>query len=72
MKRNLVLAALRVAGYHNDQQARVRLLVENRVSLVSANEAWRVGVKARENGVRCSCPRCSSTSTEGGKNENGC
>jgi hypothetical protein len=71
VKRKDALAALRVAGYHNDQAARVRLLVENRVSLISANEAWVAGVRARAAGVPCSCSRCSATSTVGVKNENG-
>lgn len=58
MKRKHLITALRVAGCHQDRQTWMRVYVENRISLQVANEAWRSGVKAKENGMRCDCCRC--------------
>ncbi|HEV2155428.1 hypothetical protein [Bradyrhizobium sp.] len=43
MTRKQILAALKAAGAANDRQAWTRLYVENRVSLVAANQQWREG-----------------------------
>ena len=59
MKRADALAHIRIAGYHDDQRARVRLFVENRVSKAAADEAWRSGIAARNAGVKCSCYQCN-------------
>lgn len=59
MKRSVLLAALRVAGYHDDVRAWVRLYTENRVSRQVANEQWQLGKRMRSNGVRCSCYECN-------------
>jgi hypothetical protein len=58
MKRADVLAALRVAGYHNDQRSRVRLIVENRVSREAADTAWVTGQYQKHQGVACACHTC--------------
>lgn len=59
MKRTDLLALLRVAGYHNDQRSRVRLMVENRISREAADKAWATGIEQKKNGMKCSCPDCS-------------
>ncbi len=59
MKRADVLSLIRVAGYHNDQRSRVRLLVENRVSREAADKAWLTGIEQKQNGMKCSCPDCA-------------
>jgi hypothetical protein len=56
--RSDTLAALRVAGYHNDQRARVRLLVENRISREAADKAWATGGVQRRQGMPCGCLQC--------------
>jgi hypothetical protein len=48
MKRKLALDALRVAGFENDRRAFVRLYVENRVSIETAERAWREGRRVAE------------------------
>lgn len=60
MNRKDALAYMRIAGYHNDHKTFTRLLVENRVSLQSANEAWRSGVAAKQGGMKCECPGCKA------------
>lgn len=57
-KRETVLQLVKVAGYHNDSAAGVRLLVENPISRKVYNEAWASGQRARESGVPCSCYQC--------------
>ncbi|VUZ24121.1 Uncharacterised protein [uncultured Comamonas sp.] len=58
-KREDTLAAMRIAGYHNDKAAFTRLLVENRIRLTVADEAWLTGRKQRANGMKCACYECS-------------
>lgn len=58
MTRTDTLAAIRVAGYHNDQRARVRLMVENRVSREAADKAWVTGAYARHQAMPCGCFAC--------------
>lgn len=60
MKRKAVIAALRVAGYHADTTAWVRLYVENRISKAVADEAWASGREAKKNGVKCDCNQCQN------------
>lgn len=57
-KRDGALARMRVAGYHNDQRARVVLLVESRVNRKAMDDAWASGVNAKAAGVRCDCFHC--------------
>ncbi len=58
MKREHVIAYIRVAGYHDDAAAFTRLLIENRISYAKAKEAFASGKRARANGVRCDCHEC--------------
>ena len=59
MKRKDALAHLRVAGYHEDKGAFVRLFTEARISYQVATDAYRAGLRAREAGVRCTCRDCN-------------
>jgi hypothetical protein len=52
------LAAIRVAGYHNDQRTRVRLFTESRVSREAADKAWAKGMDQRAAGMACGCYQC--------------
>ena len=60
MKRKDSLAWLRIAGYHNNTAAFVRLYVENRVSRTAADKAWDQGVKYKKDGGTCSCRECKA------------
>ena len=57
-KRDQVLWAMRIAGYHGDQEARIRLLVESRVGQTSMNDAWDQGTSANKSGMKCNCRIC--------------
>ena len=59
--RQQLLAAIRVAGYHDDQRTLVRLRVENRVSNDVWRQQWAAGQKMRADGMPCACPRCKTT-----------
>ena len=58
-KRSLILASLRVAGYHNDTKTWTRTYVENRVSIQVAKQQWHTGQDMRSKGVPCSCSECA-------------
>ena len=60
MKREHLLAHLRVAGYHEDRAAFTRLYIENRVSKKVADDAFNVGRTMRRNGVGCGCSDCKA------------
>lgn len=51
MTRAQAIAAMRVAGYHEDRAAWTRLYVEQRVSFEKAQRAWREGAELRMTGV---------------------
>lgn len=59
MSRQHALQYLKVAGYHNDNAAFVRLYVENRISVSNARMAFAQGMQAKANGVKCSCRDCN-------------
>lgn len=59
MRRAALLVSLRVAGYHNDQAAFVRLLVEHRISRQAANDAFQIGWRQRQGGMKCGCYKCN-------------
>lgn len=61
MTRQLALAHITYAGYHNDKRRGARLYVENRVSLAAYQKAWAEGVRAKAAGVHCSCTECRET-----------
>lgn len=58
MKREYLLAYLRVAGYHEDRATFTRLYIENRISRPAAEDAFRAGRQAKVRGVRCDCHEC--------------
>lgn len=57
-QRETAIALMRVAGYHEDQRERVRLLVESRVNREVMDTAWQAGRIMRARGVPCSCHEC--------------
>jgi hypothetical protein len=59
MKRKDTLNWLKIAGYHNNQSAYVRIFVEGRVSREAADEAWRRGIDAKAAGMPCHCKDCT-------------
>lgn len=59
MKKEHLLARLRIAGYHNDTRDFTRLYLEGRVSLRVAQTEFATGVKLRESGMRCTCYECT-------------
>ena len=61
MKRSDALAHLRIAGYHGDHKAFMRLYVENRVAYPIAQRAFADGAAMYRNGVKCSCMGCEET-----------
>lgn len=60
-KRESALVNCRVAGYHNDSKLFVDAYIENRISYQKAEEAWREGVRAKRNGMKCGCYNCTHT-----------
>lgn len=58
-KRQRVLDAIKVAGYHNDDRTVIRLYTENRVSYPAAMAARSAGVKAYLAGMPCTCFDCT-------------
>lgn len=59
MTRQQAIACMKYAGYHLDQKAYVRLLVESRVNRAAMNAAWEDGIKSKQIGVKCSCRECN-------------
>lgn len=57
-KRDIALNVAKVAGYHHDQRAFIRVIVESRIAWSFLNEAWRYGVQAKESGMKCTCQEC--------------
>lgn len=60
MKREHLLAHLRVAGYHEDRAAFTRLYIENKISKAKADEAFRQGRAMKAAGVGCDCHDCKA------------
>ncbi len=58
MKRSMLIALLRIAGYHDDMKAFTRLYVENRIKLFKAKQAFAEGKQLRAGGVGCTCYEC--------------
>lgn len=50
-QRELTLAHMRIAGYDDDAATWTRLLIENRISMPVAKEAWRQGKAMKEAGI---------------------
>jgi hypothetical protein len=59
MKRKDALVLIRVAGYHEDTAAGIRLYVENRVSFEAYTVVFQRGRAMKAAGVKCSCIDCN-------------
>lgn len=59
-KRELAISIARVAGYHDDKARFTRLVVEARVARKHLDDAWRIGVQQKRNGMPCTCARCAA------------
>lgn len=60
MKRADALAHIRLAGYHSDDRAFMRLYTENRISYETAKQARDAGAAAKRAGVQCNCHSCKA------------
>jgi len=60
-QRQITLAAIRVAGYHDDLRTATRLYTENRISRKAYEEAFSQGVRQKKLGVPCSCYTCKQS-----------
>lgn len=63
-KRQTAIVLAKVAGYHADTKAFIRLLVESRVNRQTMNEAWAQGALAKSVGVKCECHECRKAQGE--------
>jgi hypothetical protein len=61
--RKQILESIKVAGYHHDDQAFLRLYTENRLSYTAAQAARMAGIRARQQGMKCSCYACNNRPT---------
>jgi hypothetical protein len=59
MPRKQAIAIIKYAGYHNDQKKAMITYIENHVSFAVYMQAYRDGIRAKENGVRCNCLDCN-------------
>lgn len=53
-----VLAALRVAGYHEDKKAFTRLYVEKKIGMYDALYQYEAGKRMKAQGIQCTCKEC--------------
>lgn len=58
MDRKTALQVIKVAGYHDDNQAFMRTYCENRISYKVATEWWMLGKNLKVNGAKCDCHQC--------------
>jgi hypothetical protein len=61
--RTQILERIKVAGYHQDHQAFLRLYREHRLSYAAAQAARTAGLRARQQGVTCACSACKNRPT---------
>lgn len=61
-KRQVALAKLRKAGYHEDRALFTQVYVEERVSLKVAKEQYQAGRRLKAAGVPCGCYKCRKES----------
>lgn len=59
MKRAHLLAAIRIAAYHEDARRLTRLKLENRISWETFNAERATGRAAKAAGIPCTCSECS-------------
>jgi len=57
MNRKMAFEYIKISGYHGNSDW-VRIYSENRISRARADEAYRVGQKAKINGQKCNCWEC--------------
>jgi hypothetical protein len=62
-ERTQILERIKVAGYHNDNQAFLRLYRDNRLSYTAAQSARYAGIRARQQGMKCTCYACNNHPT---------
>ncbi len=60
MKRKDAIALAKIAGYHDDEKAIIRLRVENRISYSVLQEAYLQGARKRAKGMPCTCSDCKA------------
>ena len=58
--RKQLLESLKIAGYHKDDHSFLRLYTENRISYAAAQAARTAGIRARQQGLRCTCHACTN------------
>lgn len=63
MKRKDVLAAIRAAGYHGDEELGVHLYVRNWVSREVYRREFDTGAAMRKIGLPCECFQCRKSET---------
>lgn len=61
MRRQDLIALVKIAGYHEDTKAGARLLVEHRLSITAYQVAFNTGRKMKELGAQCACWQCKET-----------
>jgi hypothetical protein len=59
-KKEKALAALRVAGYHEDKRTFTRVYIENRINLQTATAEYNKGIDNKRNGMICTCEQCKA------------
>lgn len=59
-KKEKALAALRVAGYHEDKKTFTRVYIENRINLQTAILEYNKGIDNKRNGMICTCGQCKT------------
>jgi len=60
VKRKDVLDLIRIAGYHEDERAYMRLYCETRIGRAAAREAYETGLRQKAGGMKCSCFHCKT------------
>lgn len=63
MTKSRVLELIRVAGYHSDLNAYRLLFIENNITRLEADTAYRKGKMDKLDGVKCDCKKCKSDRT---------
>lgn len=64
MKRSLLIACLKVAGYHDDQREFLRYYTGHRISFKAAQDAYQKGRELKNAGMPCNCVQCKNKSEE--------
>lgn len=59
-KREKAIATLKVAGYHQDKSLFTKVYIENRLNIQVAQQAYEVGYKMKQNGMKCNCCECTA------------